>query len=78
MVKNNISTKDFDFFSHVINLDWALQLISSTKGEIRYISNLRSSYRKHSNGISTTMLSKSNFRTMKLLFLFDCFNRFSK
>lgn len=75
--RNNISASEFDFFKGVINIDWLIQLICSTKGTLVFVPGINSIYRKHENSFSSTYLKNSKVRALKLVLLMDTFNYYS-
>lgn len=77
MFKNNLEQDTFKCFHGVVNEDWAHQLVSSTKGEVHYISQLRGAYRKHKDSLSTAIGKDRTYRAIKLITLMDKFDDYS-
>ena len=66
-----------DWFKHVYNGDWALQLFLSTKGKIKYIDELMSVYRKNEGGLSGGIGKNIEFINGKKTELLNYFNEYS-
>lgn len=62
-----------DWFQHVKNGDYALQLLLSTKGKINYIPEYMSVYRRHAGGITSQF--NPFFSTKALYILLSYFNK---
>lgn len=67
-----------DWFANVYNGDWALQLILSTKGKIKYIDELMSVYRKNKGGLSGSAFEKTEYINNKQIELLNNFNEYTK
>jgi len=67
-----------DWFKYVHNGDWALQLILSTKGKIKYIDELMCVYRKNEGGLSGGIGKNMEFINRKKIELLHYFNEYSE
>ncbi len=67
-----------DWFKHVYNGDWALQLILSTKGKIKYIDELMCVYRKNEGGLSGGIGKNIEFINGKKTELLNNFNGYTE
>ena len=67
-----------DWFKHVYNGDWALQLILSTKGKIKYIDELMCVYRKNEGGLSGGIGKNVEFVNGKKTELLSYFNDYTE
>ncbi len=77
MFKNNLEEDYITNFFGVINGDWTIQLICSLLGEVHFIGNLNSVYRKNPNSLSNQIGKDKVYRAMKLITLFDKFDTYS-
>jgi hypothetical protein len=67
-----------DWFEHLNNGDYALQLCLSQNGKIFYIDDVMAIYRVHQGGISNHFHGKNNIKLdLSLLFLYYEFNKYS-
>ncbi len=66
-----------DWFKHVYNGDWGLQLILSTKGKIKYFNELMSVYRKNEGGLSGGLGKNTEFINGKKTELLSYFNEYT-
>jgi glycosyltransferase involved in cell wall biosynthesis len=67
-----------DWFKHVYNGDWGLQLILSTKGKIKYFDEIMSVYRKNAGGLSGGIGKNAEFVNGKKIELLTYFNDFTE
>ena len=66
-----------DWMKHVYNGDWAIQLILSTKGKIKYIDELMSVYRKNEGGMAGGPGKNTEFVNGKKAQLLDFFDDYT-
>ncbi|MUK46091.1 glycosyltransferase [Aliivibrio fischeri] len=78
MFRNNFDVnKIYDQFIGVLNMDWAIQLVLSLKGEVRYLSDIESVYRKHDGSLSKVNFLNQKKRALFLILLMDKFDQYS-
>lgn len=65
------------FFNGVVNVDWSLQLVAAHNGDVVYLPNLLSVYRKHHGSLSKAILANPRKRCVNLLRLFMSFDNYS-
>ena len=66
-----------DWFANVYNGDWALQMLLSTKGDIFYIDEPMSVYRKNMGGLSGSAHERKEYIIGKQNELLDYFNDYT-
>ena len=66
-----------DWFSNIYNGDWAIQMILSTKGKIKYIDELMSVYRKNEGGMAGGPGQNIEFVNNKKVELLDFFDAYT-
>ncbi len=77
LMVNEYVMKQPDWFVNVYNGDWALQMILSTKGDIRYINEPMSVYRKNMGGLSGSAYERTEYIIAKKIELLNYFDKYS-